>query len=48
VATAKLTREKGGNGAPTDSVEGEQSQVHGGGQLASEEGGEAFGEVGSA
>jgi hypothetical protein len=43
-----LTREKGGDGASTDFVEGERSQVLRCGQLALEEGGEAFGEVGSA
>jgi hypothetical protein len=41
-----LTGEKEGDDAPTDSVEGERSQVFEGSRLASEEGGEAFGEEG--
>jgi hypothetical protein len=44
-----LTGEREGDRALTDSIEGGgQSQVLGGGRLASEEEGEAFSEVGSA
>jgi hypothetical protein len=36
-----------GDDAPTDSVEGERSQVLGGDRFELKEGGEAFGHVGS-
>jgi hypothetical protein len=47
VAVEVLTGEKGGDGAPTDFIEGKRSQALRSGRLASEEGGEAFGEVSS-